>query len=127
MEFNGFGFWARDADLEIWLTTLVDELKNLSTLKPWQESLARYWREQATIDAGCISTGLDEFITDNERKAIVLSFARNALAVTHPGVRRTAILFIDLLEGKLNTLVHSTILRILRAIQNDLVVRETTI
>ena len=109
VEFGGFGFWARDAVLDSWLTTLVDELETLPTLKPWQESLARYWREQATIDAGCMSIGLDDFITDNERKAIVLSFARIALARTDPDVRRTAILFIDLLDGKLNTTVSSPI------------------
>src|SRR5206468_9343818 len=90
VEYKGFGFWTRDAFLESWLTTLLDELKTVPKLEPWQESLARHWRDQSAIDAGCMSIGLDDFITNDARKAAVLSLARNALARTDPIAHRTA-------------------------------------
>lgn len=109
VEYKGFGFWTRDSFLESWLTTLLNEMKKLSALEPWQESLIEHWRVQATIDGGVMSAGLDEFLTDGKRRDFVLSMATEALEHSEPVGHRTGELFINLLAGKLKTIVSSPI------------------
>jgi len=109
VQYNGFGFWARDAVLGDWLTSLSNELEQLPQIEPWQASLAKHWREQSTIDAGCISVDLDNFITNEAKKAALLSVARIAIAHSDSSTHRTGELFIDLLEGRLKTTASSPI------------------
>jgi hypothetical protein len=109
VEYKGYGFWSRDSFLESWLTTLLDEMRKLQTLEPWQKSLMEHWRSQAAIDGGCISVSLDEFLTESQRKDFLLSLAKGALESSNPLGHRTGELFIDLLAGKLRTTVSSPI------------------
>jgi hypothetical protein len=103
VKYKEFGFWTRDSFLESWLTTLLDEIRKLPALEPWQESLMEHWRVQATIDGGVMSVGLDEFLTDGKRKDFMLSMAKEALERSEPLGHRTGELFIDLLTGNLKT------------------------
>jgi hypothetical protein len=103
VEYKGFGFWTRDSFLESWLTTLLDEMRKMSALEPWQESLMEHWRNQAAIHGGCMSVGLDEFLTDSPKKDFLLSLAKGVLDHSTLLGHRTGELFIDLLEGKLKT------------------------
>lgn len=109
VEYKGFGFWTRDSFLESWLLTLVGEMEHLASLQPWQQALVEHWRTQAGIDGGAMSVGLNEFLTDESRKAFTLSLARKALETSQPLGRRTGELFIDLLAGDLRTTVSSPI------------------
>jgi hypothetical protein len=109
VEYKGFGFWTRDNFLESWLTTLLDEMRKLPALEPWQESLMEHWRIQATIDGGCMSVGLDKFLTDRTREDFLLSLAKGALERSDPMGHRTGELLIDLLAGKLKTTESSPI------------------
>jgi hypothetical protein len=109
VEYKGFGFWTRDNFLESWLTTLLEEMKKLPSLEPWQEAMKEHWRIQAIIDGGAMSVDLDDFLTDSDRKDFVLSLAKGALKCSAPIGRRTGELFIDLLAGKLKTTVSSPI------------------
>jgi hypothetical protein len=109
VKYKEFGFWTRDSFLESWLTTLLDEIRKLPALEPWQESLMEHWRVQATIDGGVMSVGLDEFLTDGKRKDFVLLMAKEALERSEPRGHRTGELFIDLLAGNLKTTVSSPI------------------
>jgi len=109
VEYKGFGFWTRDSFLESWLTTLLGQIHKLPTLEPWQQSLAEHLRSQVVIDGGCVSLGLDEFLTDDARTAFLLSLARVALGSAKPLGHRTGELFIDLLAGRLNTTASSPI------------------
>ncbi|MCU1284170.1 MAG: hypothetical protein JWO13_520 [Acidobacteriales bacterium] len=103
VKFKGFGYWSRDAALDKWLVTLLEDMRSLQTLEPWQEALMNHWRAQVGIDAGCMSLGLDEFLTDSNKELFVLSLSKQAISRTESLVRRTGELFIDLLEGKLRT------------------------
>jgi hypothetical protein len=109
VKYKGFGFWTRDSFLESWLTTLLDEMRKLPVLEPWQEALREHWRVQATIDGGVIAVGLDDFLTDSTRTDFLLSLARGALALSQPLAHRTGELFIDLLAGKVKTTDSSPI------------------
>ena len=109
VEYKGFGFWTRDSFLESWLTTLLDEMRKLQQLEPWQQSLMARWHIQAAIDGGCIAVGLDEFLTDGTKKDFLLLLAKGSLEHSKLIGRRTGELFIDLLSGKLKTTVSSPI------------------
>jgi hypothetical protein len=109
VEYKGFGFWTRDSFLESWLTTLLGEIRKLPAPEPWQESLIEYWRIQSTIDGGCISVGLDKFLTDEARQDFLLSLAQRALKGSKSLERRTGELFVELLVGKLKSTASSPI------------------
>src|SRR5579864_8084347 len=94
VEYKGFGFWTRDNFLESWLTTLLEEMRKLPSLEPWQEAQRGHWRVQSTIDGGVMSAGLDDFLTDSHRKDFVLSLAEGALERSSPIGYRTGELFI---------------------------------
>jgi hypothetical protein len=107
--YKGFGFWTRDEFLEDWLKTLLDEMQKVPTAEEWQEFLMKHWRTQMSINGGCMSIGLDEFLADNMKKDFVLSVAKRALKHSNLLGRQTGELFINLLEGKLKTTVTSPI------------------
>lgn len=109
VKYKGFGFWSRDSFIESWLSTLIAEMRELHELKTWQQELMEHWRIQATIDAGCMSLKLDEFLIDGSREEFMLSVARRALNSSEPLGRETGELFIKLLEGQLQTNVSSRI------------------
>jgi hypothetical protein len=109
VEYKEYGYWTRDSFLETWLTTLLEEMRKLPELEPWQKSLMEHWQVQATVDGGCMALGLDKFLLDASRLRFVLSLARRALQLSKPVGRRTGELFVELLEGKLNTTVSSPI------------------
>jgi hypothetical protein len=107
--YKGFGFWTRDAFLENWLETLLDEMGKLPVLETWQESLMGHWRTQTTIDGGVMSLNLDQFLTDTARETFVLLLAKRALERSGPPGRQTGQLFVDLLAGRLKTTVSSPV------------------
>ncbi len=72
VEYKGFGYWTRDKYLESWLSAMIEQLRRISNREPWQESLMEHWCEQAQIDGGVMSTGLDEFLTDEAKRFFVL-------------------------------------------------------
>jgi hypothetical protein len=109
VKYRDFGFWTRDSFLGSWLNTLLEEMRSLPASQPWQVSLMEHWRNQATIDGGVMSVGLDEFLTNGDKRDFVLSLAKKALVRSDPEGHRTGELFIDLLAGKLKTTVTSPI------------------
>ena len=67
------------------------------------------WETQMEIDGGCMALGLDELLSDEQRRGVMLSLARCSVQYSKPAARRTAELFVDLLEGKLKTTTSSPI------------------
>src|SRR5262245_61747452 len=94
IEYKGFGFWSRDSFIESWLNTLVTEMEKLPDVEPWQKALMEHWRVQATIDAGCIWVGLDDFLTDKAREERILSMAKQALPFAEALGHETGELFV---------------------------------
>ena len=109
VDYKGFGFWTRDSFLGNFLTILLAEMQKLPAREGWQEVLRKHWLLQANIDGGCMSLGLNDFLTNDQRREFVLSVAKNALEQCDPTCRRTGELFIDLLEGRLRTTSSSPI------------------
>jgi hypothetical protein len=109
VEYGKFGFWTRDSYLSSWLTTLLDEVRRTPKVEPWQESLIDHWRVQIKVDGGCMSAGLDEFLTDGERRDSLVSICNAALGNCEPSAKRTGELFVALLLGTLRTTVSSPI------------------
>ena len=107
--YKGFGFWTRDVFLESWLNTLLVEMRTVPAREAWQEALINHWQTQVQIDGGVMSAGLDEFLTDKAREALVLRVARQALRNSERKALRTGELFLDLVEGKLKTTVSSPV------------------
>src|SRR3977135_974027 len=63
IEFNGKGFWTRDAYLEVWLGALVQEIDHLPSLSEWLTLLRQEWHLQATAGfSGCICPDLDRLV-----------------------------------------------------------------
>jgi hypothetical protein len=109
VEYKGFGFWSRDNFLASWINAVLEEMRELPQREPWQQSLMEHWRVQAEIDSGCISLGLDGFVSDAVKRDFVLSLARRAIERGTGLSKRTGELFIELLSGQLKTNASSPI------------------
>ena len=80
-QFNGFGFWAKDYALKVWLMLLVHEISAMPEPLEWLDEAKEEWRFQATFGAtGCVLADLDRFIVDSERKNAIISICQVALA-----------------------------------------------
>lgn len=80
VKYDEKGFWARDGGLEVWLHLLVCEMDKLEAPASWLQELRGYWNDQSTIGLmGCIWAGLDEFVTDDERRKQVLLLSELAM------------------------------------------------
>ncbi len=109
VECGEFGFWTRDSYLANWLAALMDELRKTSKPEPWQESLMEHWRVQIKVDGGCMSAGLNEFLTDSHRRDSLVSISKAVLRNCEPFTKRTGELFVALLLGTLKTTASSPI------------------
>lgn len=79
--FRGVGFTAKDWKLEVWLHLLACEVDKMPDPPAWLIAIRDYWRVQATLSVnGCIGTGLDEFLTDDGRVAVVRTIAQRVFA-----------------------------------------------
>ena len=79
-EFRGDGFWARDVALQVWLRFLTEEVDRSRDVPEWLKKARDHWDVQATYGfTGCMWAGLNEYITDDTRRAIVEALAVRAL------------------------------------------------
>ena len=109
VEYKGCGFWSRDDFLGDWINAILPELMSMTAKEPWLGSLADHWRTQAEIDGGCMSLELDEFLDDERKRDLIISFSQRTLKHCSDRSRRTGQLFIDLLSGQLKTNASSPI------------------
>jgi hypothetical protein len=109
VKYGEFGFWTRDTHLSSWLMAASDELCKVPQLETWQSSLIEHWRVQINVDGGCMSAGLDEFLTDAKRRDSIVSISNAALRDCEPIAKRTGELFVALLLGDLMTTASSPI------------------
>lgn len=80
VEFQGRGFEASDATLEIWLLLLVDEINTLSTLPEWLYEAREEWRLQATAGFGFgVVPGLDSVVTTPQRRDVILDLCAKSM------------------------------------------------
>ena len=80
-EYNKNGFWARDGQVEVWLYLLVQEIEKLESPPEWLIQAKQDWHLQATVGfTGCVSPSLDEIVTSEERKELVIRLCQSVLA-----------------------------------------------
>jgi hypothetical protein len=94
-EFQGYGFWANDACLEVWLHLLAREVDQSVGAPDWLHDTGRYWQDVARIGfVGCISAELDGRVTGPDRTRLVVDVAERTLAQlrTHGPVLSAALL-----------------------------------
>jgi hypothetical protein len=75
------GFWSWDAEIELWLYLLAEEVRQLDHPPDWLGEAAEDWKLQATAGfGGCVSAGLDRHASTPERAALIAELAARALA-----------------------------------------------
>jgi hypothetical protein len=80
VEFRGRGFEANDAQIEIWLLLLVDEIDSLVDRPAWLDEAREDWHLQATACFGFgVMPGLDSVVTSAERRDVVLALSSKAM------------------------------------------------
>ena len=109
VKYGEYGFWTRDINLSSWLTSLLAELRKTTKPEPWHKPLMEQWSAQIEVDGGCMSAGLDQFLTDSERLDSLISTSELALRSCEPYAKRTGELFVALLRGTLKTTASSPI------------------
>jgi hypothetical protein len=62
-QYQGHGFWTRDAKIEIWLHLLVGAADRHPAPEPWLRRAVDHWRLQAAAGfQGCVDADLDELV-----------------------------------------------------------------
>lgn len=81
VRFHGQGFEASDTALEVWLSLLVQEIDRLDNPSTWLQEIRDEWHLQSTAGFGFgVMPGLDHFITNDEKRDIILDLCVKALA-----------------------------------------------
>lgn len=80
VEFKKFGFWATDYGLTEWQNFLGAEIDKLPEKPPWMEEYRHHLYEQNYMaGTAAMDAGLDDFVTDDNRKATLLDLIRQTL------------------------------------------------
>jgi hypothetical protein len=81
IEFRGREFEANDSTMEVWLALLVDEIRAMPDAPDWLRHISEEWTIMGTSHFGFgVDPNLDELISDDERRDVVLTIARRAMA-----------------------------------------------
>jgi hypothetical protein len=76
-DFRGYGFWARDGLLGIWLEALAEVVP--AEAPGWLRDAERHWRLHArTGFQGCVNADLDARLTSEDRVETLLALADQA-------------------------------------------------
>jgi hypothetical protein len=88
-DFRGVGFTAKDWKVAVWLHLLVREVDRMPSPPAWLSEARDFWRKQVTPSInGCIDAGLDKFLTDKERIAVVRDIAQHVFSSLHSSGER---------------------------------------
>jgi hypothetical protein len=83
-EFRGYGFWAQDSALEVWLYVLASEIGKSTDQPDWLRSARKDWHLKATVGfMGWICANLDEHLTSTDRLDVTVRLSNQALAWFH--------------------------------------------
>jgi hypothetical protein len=78
--YRGYGFWAPDGKVEVWLYLLCVEIDHRGEVPQWLLNARFDWHHQATAGfVGCVSASLDQHVgADPDRRAQLLAVAEAA-------------------------------------------------
>jgi hypothetical protein len=80
IDFKGYGFWARDTHIDLWLYLLVREIDKLESGDDWLKGAREHWLEQATVAfVGWVHPQLDDYLTSQERVDLVIRLSERVL------------------------------------------------
>lgn len=80
VEYRGYGFWASDGLLQIWLYFLTKKINLSENNAVWLNEAGEEWAIQAQgVCTGCIYVGLDEYITTPERNQTLIAVSYEAI------------------------------------------------
>jgi hypothetical protein len=79
--YRGYGFWAPDSKVEVWLYFLCIEIDRRGDSPQWLQNARFDWHHQATAGfVGCVSASLDQHVgEDPDRRARLLAVAVAAI------------------------------------------------
>lgn len=75
---ESYGFWAKDTPLLIWLTAMGEVVDELQSAPVWLKSMRKDWND-AFNGVGCVVTGFEENLREDERRKILLDVALKTL------------------------------------------------
>jgi hypothetical protein len=79
-EYKGYGFWARDDGLEVWLRLLVEEIDKSESMPDWLKAARDHWFLQATVGfRGWIHPELDDYLLSQDRVNLVVRLSEDVL------------------------------------------------
>jgi hypothetical protein len=84
VEFGGFGFWARDSSLELWLCLVAREIDKEVVIEEWKATIREHFVVQATAGFnGCVtalSEELQQLLSENPRRQWLIDLSERAFA-----------------------------------------------
>lgn len=79
-DFRGYGFWATDSTLEVWLYLLAREAGKMIDQPDWLRSAQKDWHIKATVGfMGWICANLYEHITSTDRVETTIRLSNDVL------------------------------------------------
>ena len=80
--YQGRGFWASDAKLELWLYLMCREIDSRRDAPAWLREARQAWHEQATAGFNdCVSAALDQHVaSDPARAGLLRGIAAEAIS-----------------------------------------------
>jgi len=80
IDFKNYGFWARDAGIEVWLYLLVQEIDRLESIPDWLKETRDHWHTQATVGfSGWIHPQLDDYLISQDRINLAVTLSERVL------------------------------------------------
>jgi len=80
-KFQGYGFWARDSSLEVWLYLLARESGTVPGQPAWLTAAEKDWHLKATVGFnGCIDANLDQHVSSLAHRELILRLSRQVLS-----------------------------------------------
>lgn len=79
-EYAGYGFWARDDVVAVWLCLLVRQIDNENDLTGWKHELRQQFLDSGTAyPPGCVCPSLDEYIDNAEKRDWLIALSEDVL------------------------------------------------
>ena len=80
IDFKDYGFWARDAGIEVWLYLLVQEIDKLESIPDWLKETRDHWYTQATVGfVGWVHPQLDDYLVSQDRINLAVTLSERVL------------------------------------------------
>lgn len=81
VEFQRYGFWSTDNGLDVWQNFLRAAIEKMPDKPAWLSDFQEHLREQMYMaGSGAMDPGLDDFVTDEDRKDLLIRLVKQTIA-----------------------------------------------